>query len=180
MRVSQVSSILLILTMCFTAGCNDTEGVRQGGASVTNAVDKIVAEIATCPAWRDATPDVWNDIIRCNLGLCKHDSNLIRKAMGEYISTLDSQKKYDSSAMSRLFILNRVLFQVPDKDANWRPSGGWGGQTADTPLWPLAQDKDGALRISSMFQGYLGSAFSALEEFDDFSKRYGRRNVTEH
>jgi hypothetical protein len=42
-------------------------------------------------------------------------------------------------------------------------------------MWPLGFKVNGKIGIVGKYQGYGGPPYRAVEEFDDFLKRYGRR-----
>ena len=44
-------------------------------------------------------------------------------------------------------------------------------------LWPFTVDSSGKLLLTEKFKGYRGVGFLGLEEFDDFYKKFGRREI---
>jgi hypothetical protein len=83
------------------------------------------------------------------------------------------------AAMSRLFVLNRYVFRLPDRlPLGELPFfGGWDGVLADeetlAPLWPWTL-RDGQKRLTGTFRGYAGDRYLALAEFDYFTERFER------
>ncbi len=85
------------------------------------------------------------------------------------------------SAWSKIYVLNRFYFAVPSTEARSEVKifGGWSGVPQEPDrlgiLWPLEEEPDKTLRLAGTLQGYFGPNYRALEEFDFFSKKYGRR-----
>jgi hypothetical protein len=44
-------------------------------------------------------------------------------------------------------------------------------------LWPFTIDEAGTLTLTGQFHGYMGDDYLALQEFDDFNKKYGGRKI---
>ena len=83
-------------------------------------------------------------------------------------------------ALSRIFVLNRYLFDVPARVplGKIRIFGGWhgnrSGRAAISPLWPWKTAR-GQPRLAGTFKGYSGPPYLALAEFDYFRRAYPRR-----
>lgn len=107
----------------------------------------------------------------------QYPTDIIRKGI-----TLFYHPDASVEDMGRLLILNKFLFKLPE----WLPEhscprfGGWlniperDGQI--NILWPFSRDKNGNMMLTHRFSGYLGEAYMALEAFDYYLNKYGRRN----
>jgi hypothetical protein len=145
------------------------------------SINKVVKAIETCPAWRSASDDLSRKkLLVCLEGISKNDLNVIRMAMERYIAFKRKRNSYDVDSMSRLYLLNRYIFDVPEKAEFSRSTfGGWMGVPHSSQeinlLWPLSFDRNGKLALTGRFAGYMGDDYLALEEFDHFKETYGQR-----
>lgn len=86
-----------------------------------------------------------------------------------------------AEAFSRIFVLNRALFAVPE----WVDRSGlqaWGGFVGVPVvdgrvglLWPLARTHSGGLVLAHPWRGYMGADYAGVAEFDYFARRFGPR-----
>ena len=147
------------------------------------SADTVAREIELCPPWDelnkgdDATR---GQIMKCLEQIANYDLAVIRQAMEKYMSIKRSQKALDVTAMSRLYVLNRYVFNVPEKASFERSTfGGWMGVPHDSQwinlLWPFSVDEKGKLTLTGQPSGYLGDEYKALQEFDYFNEKYGVR-----
>jgi hypothetical protein len=103
----------------------------------------------------------------------------LRIGISKYIETLNDGNKL--AGYSKIFVLNRLLFNVPDREdlnkANFL--GGWGGVPFDDKyvnmMWPIGKNTKGRFILVGYFSSYLGVEYAAIEEFDYLNKNYGRR-----
>jgi hypothetical protein len=154
--------------------------------ALSNEVKELVEQISSMPAWSDFSSDNDEDrrqVIDILQTIARAPAERIRQAMEAYIEqTARAEAGYDVSAMSRLYILNRFVFNVPDKAELGRPRFGsfFGipseGNTVNE-LWPLSKGVDGRLVLDGDFGGYFGESYLAVQEFDHFNNEYGRRSV---
>ena len=86
----------------------------------------------------------------------------------------------DIDELSKLFILSRILYLVPDYYAlsDSKVFGGWirplpEGESFNL-LWPLGSE-DGELLLKSRFMGYNGSEYDAVGNLKYFIERFERR-----
>lgn len=105
---------------------------------------------------------------------------MLKKAIERFIAERRGANNYSVDDMSKLFVLNRYIFKVPAKSKLGEPGfGGWIGiphdETEINELWPFAVRTDGRLELIGEFGGYNGDDFQAVEEFDYFNQRFGRR-----
>jgi hypothetical protein len=92
-----------------------------------------------------------------------------------------SANGYDVPAMSKLYVLNRYLFDVPPRVPAGRPRfGGFTGVPtyagAIDELWPWQTSANGEIRLTGAFRGFVGEAYQAVEEARAFQAEYGVRN----
>ena len=101
---------------------------------------------------------------------------MIRKAIVLIFST----HPQDTSLWSRVFLLNRYLFQVPEiSPIDGHLFGGWAGTPVENGmvnrLWPFSYDGQNRLQLVGEFEGYYGPPYRGLDEFDYFQKKFGLR-----
>ncbi len=145
----------------------------------------VTAALHEMPAWADVLAGDTGALasteaaVRC-IGGGDSDSVLsgIRRFIDERRETDDG---FNVSAMSKLFVLNRYLFDVPEFVPLNQPGfGAFVGVPVHeglvNELWPWEVDSLGELRLTGFFRGYCGETFLALEEADAFRSRYGPRN----
>jgi hypothetical protein len=147
------------------------------------AVRRAVELIESMPAWSDVPADDLfsrRKIIDVLKELAMYDLDILRKAIRRYISRRKREDSYDVSTMSRLYLLNRYIFNVPNKvPLGLRRFAAFFGMPYDSQwineLWPLSTDEKGEMVLTGEFRGYFGEVYLALEEFDHFRERYGLR-----
>jgi hypothetical protein len=143
--------------------------------------DEAIQLLRTCPAWSDAKANR-NQIVVCLRRLSQCDSAILRAVTKAFVAECRANGTYTIAAMSKLFVLNRFVFNVPEHAKFSGPFfGGWEGVPHDeremNVMWPLSHGKDGQLELSGAYGGYSGERFRALEEFDFFLRKYGRRSI---
>lgn len=146
---------------------------------------EVIQLIENCPAWSEISisdKSALDKISICLEKVSKYETNVIRDAIRIYLTDRQSKNTYYVSEMSRLFLLNRYIFNIPSEPVPLRqviPYGGWAGRPMDGQkidlLWPFTIGTDNKLHLTARFQGYGGPSYSGLEEFDDLNKKYGRR-----
>jgi hypothetical protein len=147
------------------------------------SADTVAREIELCPPWSELRQEdnaTRQQILICLEKIANYDLEVIQLGMEKYVSTRRSQKAFDVSAMSRLYVLNRYVFNVPAKASLDRPTfGGWMGVPHDSQsinlLWPLTVDENGKLTLTGKFGGYSGDDYLALQEFNYFKEKYSVR-----
>ena len=147
-------------------------------------VQVLVDEIERCPAWSRHTSNdlvVRQAILNHLRTISQAESDDIRSAIELFIAAREKAGSYGVDEMSKLFVLNRYLFDVPvsaDPEGA-KYFGGWVGVPCDKNhvdlLWPLSLNDKGDLVLKNGFRGYLGDDYVAMDEFDWFTKKYGRR-----
>ena len=140
--------------------------------------------IGHIPAWTNFDPNdrgAAQDIIRGLNELAHEEIPVLRKAVSEFVLAHRKANTYSVAQMSRIFLLNRYIFAVPSESNRNEVHlfGGWIGVPHDEQktncLWPFALANKGDLELIGKYRGYNGEQFQALEEFDDFAERFGRR-----
>lgn len=146
----------------------------------------IVDMFRKMPAWSD-TPtknqEARKIIIQQLEQLLHQDTQMLRQAMQTYINEV-SQKEtgYDVAAMSKLYIINRYIFNVTEAASLDKRRFASFYNREDTQntihsLWPLSFTGEKKLELTGVFQGYFGESYLALQEFDYLLKEYGRRTA---
>lgn len=158
--------------------------MQNSSEALSNEVEVLVEQISSMPAWSDLSSDNDEDrrqVIEILQAIARAPAEIIRQAVEAYIEqTARAEAGYDVSAMSRLYVLNRFLFNVPDKVELGRPRFGsfFGipseGNTVNE-LWPLSKGVDGKFVLDGQFGGYFGESYLAVQEFDHFNNEYGPR-----
>jgi hypothetical protein len=144
-------------------------------------VQQVVNALESCPAWSDANAKT-NEILASLKLLSNGDTAILRMGIDKYVTMCLAEKRYDIGNMSKLFVLNRLLFAVPASEKFSGPFfGGWEGVPQDgremNLMWPISLGQDGELRLTGKFAGYSGSRYFAVQEFDHFNVKYGRRQM---
>jgi len=178
--------VLLTTTMA-CSGLEQPGEVRSMGQNKSStsesskaSADTVAREIERCPPWselREGDDATRQQIMKCLEQTANYDLVIIRQAMEKYVSIKRSEKAFDVSAMSRLYVLNRYVFDVPEKASFERSTfGGWMGVPHDSSsinlLWPFTVDERGKLTLTGQFSGYSGDDYLALQEFDYFKEKY--------
>jgi len=142
-----------------------------------NAVEYITVLIRHCPDWAEVEPGnkQSKDLILASLqNISNYDWRLIRKAIVKLINDHPS----DTALWSRFFLLNRYIFDVPEKsEYNNQLFGGLAGVPIESGminwLWPFSYDVNGDIQLVGKFEGYFGGHYQAVEEFDFFQDTFG-------
>jgi hypothetical protein len=101
----------------------------------------------------------------------------IRSAVKQF---LDRRRPDDLDEQSKVFLLNRCIFAVPEReprDPPWFHSWAIESSDLDNFMRPLALDAEGRIVFEGSFLFYIGPPYLALREFDSFESRFGRRRV---
>lgn len=146
-------------------------------------IDEIVNMLIACPAWSVMAEDditTREEMMNTMEEVSKTDLDILYKALVEYESRLKKLNRYDISAMSRLFVLNRYIFAVPEKlpQDQVRGFGGFVVPVDDNgvnTMWPLAVGSDGNLVLVGFFLGYWGPPYQAVAEFEYLREEFGIR-----
>jgi len=143
-------------------------------------IEKIMFQIKSCPAWTDYDE---NDVKKKEDQIFQSLNKIAENDIGqirESVRSLLAVKDQDTSIDAQIFLLNRFLFQVPERSAiDGRLFGGWVGPTIHdgmlNRLWPFSYDSHNNLRLTGSFQGYFGPRYNGLSEFDYFYDKFGLR-----
>lgn len=144
----------------------------------------VVETLQCCPTWIHAATSNTTTratILQCLDVLARQDTSVLRKAVEQFVFERKAAGKYTVDDMSKVFLLNRYVFNVPSKSKlkEARFFGGWVGIPCDETdvdlLWPLRMGDDGKWELAGKCGGYYGDVFEAIMEFDYFNQRFGRR-----
>jgi len=141
---------------------------------------EILAILESSPAWEEVTAEDSSQAERVSSRLRKislYDTASIRAAISSYIQNHKKLKTYSPSIYGRIYLLNRFVFAVPDRkpkdDDLYFASAMW--RNSESYLWPFSLDQAGVISLVGQYPGFLGEGYGALEEFDYFNERFGRR-----
>jgi hypothetical protein len=150
-----------------------------------NKTDHIEQMLNEMPSWSEITGE--NKALSANLlpylqNIAGHKTEHIQQAVTRYVEQSEaSSSGYNIAAMSRLYVLNRFIFQVPEWIESGKPRfAAFRGipQKGNliNELWPFSFSASGELSITGIYGGYSGESFQALKEFISFNNLYGRRS----
>ncbi len=141
-------------------------------------IETIAKKISVCPDWSEVKKDDTKanaEILNCLQAISRYKTDEIRIA----IVSLTRETQTDLPTACRIFLLNRYLFKVSKSKLEGEIFGGWAGVPIDKGeidwLWPFRQTKAGDIELINEFEGYFGSQYQAVKEFDYFRKKFGRR-----
>jgi hypothetical protein len=179
-RYSLLVNYFFLTILVFGCGVSRQQRMQKLTAPPQNQTDQI-AQVATIlrsmPEWLQL-PRKGSDIISSLTSISHFPTEVIRAAEFSYLNSATSED--DSVKWDKLMLTHRYIFAVP---ARVRPEdvrffGGWGRTGSESTLnllWPFEEKQDGSLHLRWLPSGYLGPDYRALDEFDYFSKRFGRR-----
>lgn len=147
--------------------------------------DDALKVLHEMPAWaelEDLDPEQTSRIQTAVRQLATLDDKALRLLVVRYIAgERAAHAELGVPAASRLYVLVRFVFDAPRRATaglarfgafHGIPTGpGWVDEQ-----WPWSE-RNGRLVLSSPFGGYFGDEYLALDEFDAFRARYGRRKV---
>ena len=159
--------------------------VSQSTVSDEQLVREVIKLLDDCPAWSDLIDDdrlTQKAILECYSKISKYDLTIIRMSIVKYFNDKRRANSYSVACMSRLYILNRYIFNVPTSALlDRRTFGGWGGVPWNGHeinwLWPLSFDSKGNIELTGRFKGYNGHDYLAIQEFDYFNQTFGPRKL---
>ncbi len=145
------------------------------------AVERLLEET---PAWSGVTDDddeALRTIERQMRRLDDFEPDEIEAGVRRYVAARSAAPEgFDVDAMSKVYVLNRYVFDAPGAAPGGRPrfAGFRGVPVRDglvDELWPWERGEDGELRLTGYFRGYAGETYQALPELEAFKQAYGFR-----
>jgi hypothetical protein len=153
------------------------------------SIDAILELLRSCPEWTAISAENASErlpLLKKSIrAIAQYDEPLILAAVEKYCR--ESTDKFGSTnldMLSKVYILNRFLFAVPEVEPNVNKTkvfGGWVGPPENRSdggtndmLWPLHETSSG-LEIIGKLRGYFGPDYEAVEEFKYFFVTYGLR-----
>jgi hypothetical protein len=147
-------------------------GGHEPSAAPPSDVRDVLAELETAPAWTSITDDVRRTTLMRSLeAVASHGPDTIRSAARLYVAERKQSVPSHFARASNIYVLNRLLFDVPPKGHAF---GAWFGSPPNSPMWPIAMTPSGPMLVGH-FQGYRGDPYDAIAEFDSFRQYYGLR-----
>ena len=184
-RPKQGLALLLFGSLLCAIGClhrTPASRVHKDESGVTT----VSEQIRECPPWARITPgDIATQrrLIKCMEELSAENTSTLRQAIEKIIEEGPAENNDPFDEWSRLYVLNRFLFNVPRKSklADAKFFGGWHGVPQDgiyiDLLWPLRIDSSGLIELVGTTKMYTGPPYQPLLEFDYFNHRFGRRKA---
>ena len=144
----------------------------------------VADAIRTCRRWTDV--NVGNDAGLVAVEddvrgmIAGRDVATVLAGIGRTVAQEGDSAGLDVGLMGTLYVLNRLLFDVPE----WVPGGqprfaaftGIPQRDGEVnELWPWAPAGKGAIHLRGHFRGYVGEAYQALREAEAFQRSYGQR-----
>jgi hypothetical protein len=169
---------------------NDIEGKKM---ATSDQIVEVIKLIEDSPAWTDIqfgdrseeAKKLQQRIVEQMSKVSTYEVHVIRKAIVRYIRN-DKNPKFNLPRLSRVFILNRYIFNIPATRQIKHPVfGAWNLHPTNgeeiNQMWPLAFDNTGSIILVGKCSGYSGPPYKAIQEFDFFYKAFGlRKPSTNH
>ena len=163
------------------------DGPVEHAHKASGKAKRALDSLASMPKWSEAGAQgrgARHKIERAARQIAGMDLGAVRAAIKLYVKAAAAAEAGPAIAeLSRIFVLNRYLFDVPSRaELGSVPFfGGWHGVHAGrneiNVLWPWRM-KNGRKQLAGSFKGYSGPAYGALAEFDYFRRRFPRAKVT--
>jgi hypothetical protein len=149
----------------------------------TSSATDVAAVIEASPDWMSLTAGDTLSQRRLFEGLLpvrRCDVTVIRQGIKLVLASTRQQENEVRPDYSRLYLVNRIVFDVPSNAPLSAPTfGSFIGVPADKShidlLWPLSYDTRKRLTLTGWFRGYAGPAYRWADEFDYFAIHYGKR-----
>lgn len=187
---SLIQRILDVMRRLFSRALGGKEpSPRIETEELSPMVNDAIDLLNSIPAWSEIAPnghESRQEVIAKLSQLSKNDSEVLRDVISRYVDRKKaSATGYDVAAMSRLYLLNRVLFNVSDRAKLGSPRFGSFagipyGEDWVNELWPLSVDDRGNLHLTGQFGGYFGESYLAVQEFEHFARTFARRRVQDN
>lgn len=164
--------ILVVIFLC--ANCSACQG--KEALSMVDEFDKA-------KSWVAGFNKQQNELfLKICSNICRQDKKEVRQFIKKFLKKKGNE--INLADLGKIYILNRLYFDLPSKERldKARFFGGWIGvpvfnEKEVNILWPLSKNKDGSIFIEYPFEGYLGEAYQALEEFDWMERNYKKRKT---
>jgi hypothetical protein len=172
------------------ASCSTLPPEQSKTSNVSeSAAARIEITLKNCPSWEDIKgvhdPRIPRILIAFK-EISKYKTQTIERGILRYLYS--SSPKGGRHLLgnipdtSKLFVLNRYLFEVPRwcKLADTQLFGGWIGTPSNGSsidmMWPLRKTESGSICLVGTFSGYNGEDYDALSEFSYFKCQFPRRH----
>lgn len=160
-------ALLLMMTSCVNSN---------------NAEKKVLTLLDKCPSWTRLRPNDQPDREKIMASLEKirtFNTRVVRMAVEQYVVKNTKTTSQNLENLSKVFLLNRYLFQVPQFVPAESPVfGAWRNPIEKgqmNVLWPFLLKPNGRLELTGVFSGYTGEPYQPIKEFDYFFKTFGIR-----
>ena len=145
-----------------------------------NRVSKIIHQ---APQWTSACgPEEAKQLKEVSLSLASTSNSEIRSGIQDFIKVTGGNSD-QLDQLSKGFLLLRAIFDLPNNYpiTQVKTYGGWIRQSEDTDSnlynleYPIEVIDNGDIFFIGQFQGYVGSDYDLLGEFDYFNANFERR-----
>lgn len=180
--MTKFTILTLICSLCLS--CD--RGRESANAISSDQFDPVMTNIFSTAV--DNLPD-WMGSIEGEETIGDNCLQILQLTDKQYVDTLRSyvellmaNGRYSTEAMAKLYLLNRVFFNVPeweDKEQVKFYGGFIGVPVQDEKInliWPLIVRNTGEYQVENVSAGYAGDDYLAVEEAVAFSTMYGKRN----
>jgi hypothetical protein len=145
---------------------------------VTAGLLSAFEALAPWPADRDLTGDEWSRYLAAAREVQDGEPGEVERALAEFLDRGGPDNE------TRLFLLSRVVFELPDRApaAERRTWKGWTNWPEPGPdgtvdvSWPVRWE-DGRPRLEAPFAGAEGHRYAAVEEYRGLRGRYPFRSL---
>lgn len=176
------------LLLCLGAGCVEkspppaeapTELGELESRTMLPRPEQIAEYLGTMPTWPELQPGTPE--AEAAMGVLAQVAELPTPHLLHAIHirfAMDLLPTSDDPYHTRLFLLNRYLFNVPNDPTAHTPFVPWARGLTDPPgpCWPLGIGPDGAPILIGHFHAPDGAPYVPMAEFSFFHTQYGRRD----
>ena len=182
---------LLLISVLLIVACISCK--KSDNVVCPEEANEIVQRLESCPAWNGIYPGsamypdntkARKQIVKLLEEMRQYPLDIVRAGIAKYVS--EKQKSatgYNIAEMSRLYLLNKYIFAIPEKVPFGlvRFFGGWSGiphgSEGTELLWPFSKNPDGTLSLTGDFGGYYGPKYAAIDAFDYYCEVFGKRKM---
>jgi hypothetical protein len=126
----------------------------------------------------------WKQLIKTAKAFQTADPKIADAALNDYVAKAASDPNQLAIEQGKVFLLLRVMFDVPETDGQRVPSALWERRNSDVnpdgtinQAWPLVWN-GGKPRLVAGRQGSAGSAYSVRNEYSFMRFRYKYRDLS--
>lgn len=198
---------LLVLLAIVSVSCREgAVSVKSDHLSISSddedtrnpRMNLIMGDLEDMPNWMVGPPPSKSLEVREQIEfdveqIADEETADIREAVAKY-SEIHSHYGLLSTAKQKMFLLNKYLFNLPERvrldsphlqflGAGWGPVPFFGNREKPQPSdgydyrWPWSAGEDGVWRLTGVPEYYMGPDYDAVAAFDYYLKVFGRRPI---